>query len=66
MQQVGRIQFGTFDLDLEAGELRRKGRRIKLSPKPLQLVALLAKSSGRLMTREAIRKELWDLSLIHI
>src|SRR5882724_1249281 len=53
------MQFGAFDLDLETGELRRRGRAVKLSPKPLQVLALLARSPGRLVTREAIRKELW-------
>ena len=60
MRAAGHIQFGAFDLDLETGELRRRGRGVKLSPKPLQLLALLVGSPGRLVTREAIRKELWD------
>jgi DNA-binding winged helix-turn-helix (wHTH) protein len=60
VQPAGHIQFGAFDLDLETGELRRRGRGVKLSPKPLRVLALLAGSPGRLVTREAIRKELWD------
>src|SRR6266851_4758200 len=60
VQPARHIQFGAFDLDLETGELRRRGRAVKLSPQPLQVLALLAGSPGRLVTREAIRKELWD------
>jgi DNA-binding winged helix-turn-helix (wHTH) protein/cytochrome c-type biogenesis protein CcmH/NrfG len=56
---VGLIRFGAFELHLETGELRRKGRAVKLSPKPLQLLVLLARSPGRLVTREAIRRALW-------
>lgn len=53
------IPFGAFGLDLEAGELRRKGRTIKLSPKPLHLLALQSTSPGALVTRYAIREELF-------
>jgi DNA-binding winged helix-turn-helix (wHTH) protein/Flp pilus assembly protein TadD len=60
VQPAGNIQFGAFDLNLETGELRRRGRGVKLSPKPFQVLALLAGSPGKLITRDAIRKELWD------
>ena len=57
---MSQIKFGAFDLDCDTGELRRRGRRVKLSPKPLQVLTLLARSPGRLVTREAIRDQLWD------
>jgi DNA-binding winged helix-turn-helix (wHTH) protein len=60
VQQSGHILFGAFELELGTWELRRKGRKVKISPKPLQVLALLSSSPGRLVTREAIRKELWD------
>ena len=49
VQPARHIQFGAFDLDLETGELRRRGRAVKLSPQPLQVLALLAGSPGRLV-----------------
>src|SRR5215471_9749021 len=61
----GNIQFGPFELDLESGELRKHGRTVRLSPKPWKVLALLATAPGRLVTRESIRKELWD-SDIHV
>ena len=60
VQSPAHIEFGVFDLDLETPELHRRGRGVNLSPKPFQVLALLAGSPGRLLTREAIRKELWD------
>ena len=59
MRRNEHIRFGAFDLDLETGELRRQDAGVKLSPKPLQLLTLLARSPGRLITRETIRAELW-------
>lgn len=60
MRRQGAIQFGPFELDLETGELRKQGRLIKLPPKPSQALILLARSHGRLVTRDAMRRELWD------
>jgi DNA-binding winged helix-turn-helix (wHTH) protein len=59
MAPVVHIRFGAFDLNLETGELCRRGRKLKLSPKPFRVLALLAASPSRLVTREAIQKELW-------
>jgi len=51
--------FGAFALDLRAGELLRDGRRVRLSPQPFKLLALLVERSGELVTREEIRLHLW-------
>jgi DNA-binding winged helix-turn-helix (wHTH) protein len=53
------ICFGAFELDVEAGELRRDGRRVKLQPQPFRLLRLLASRPGHLVTRDDIRRELW-------
>jgi DNA-binding winged helix-turn-helix (wHTH) protein len=52
-------RFGPFELDIDAGELRREGRRVKLQPQPFRLLVLLTSRPGRLISREEIRKELW-------
>ena len=51
--------FGEFELDVEAGELRRKNRRLKLQPQPFKLLLLLVRKGGALVTRDEIRRELW-------
>ena len=51
--------FGEFELDVSAGELRRKNRRVKLQPQPFKLLLLLVRKRGTLVSREEIRGELW-------
>ena len=53
------MRFGIFELDSEAGQLRRDGRIVKLSPQPFKLLEMLTSKQGRLVTREDIRKALW-------
>jgi len=60
MCPAARIRFETFELDVESGELWNNGRKVKLAPKPVRVLALLASAPGRLVTREAIREALWD------
>lgn len=52
-------RFGPFELDIEAGEVRRDGRRIRLQPQPFRLLVLLTARPGNLISREEIRTELW-------
>jgi len=52
-------RFGPFELDLDAGDVRQNGRRIKLQPQPFKLLVLLTSRPGSLITREEIRSELW-------
>lgn len=55
----GTFRFGEFELDVDAGELRRNGRRLKLQPQPFKLLVLLTRRSSSLVSREEIRRELW-------
>jgi DNA-binding winged helix-turn-helix (wHTH) protein len=52
-------RFGQFELDIDAGECRRTGRRLKLQPQPFKLLALLTRRAGSVVSREEIQKELW-------
>ena len=58
-QTVQVHRFGAFELDLRARELRKRGVRIKLQDKPLQILALLLENPGSVVTREELRKHLW-------
>ena len=53
------MQFGDFEADLDTGELRRQGTRIRLSPQPFQVLTLLLERPGELITREELRAKLW-------
>lgn len=58
------LRFGVFELDAAAGELRRRGHKVKLAPQPLRLLVLLASSPGTVLTRQKIRKELWNETFV--
>jgi TolB-like protein/DNA-binding winged helix-turn-helix (wHTH) protein len=53
-------QFGDFSLDCGKFELCRKGRRLKLERKPLELLILLVARHGQVVTRDEIARCLWE------
>jgi DNA-binding winged helix-turn-helix (wHTH) protein len=53
------INFGTFQLDAQAGQLFKSGRVIRLKPQPLRLLQLLVGRPGDLVTRDEIKELLW-------
>jgi len=55
----GRLRFGVFELDLRAGELRKRGLRVRLQEQPVQVLAMLLEHAGQIVTREELRKKLW-------
>jgi TolB-like protein/DNA-binding winged helix-turn-helix (wHTH) protein len=54
-----RIQFGAFELEPEAGELRKHGIKIKLQEQPLQILQQLLEHPGEVVTREELQKRIW-------
>ena len=54
------LRFGPFELDVETGELRRDGIRVKLQPQPARVLALLAARPGELVTRDEIKLSVWN------
>ena len=55
----GPVRFGTFQLDLRTGELRKAGVRINLPEQPFQVLKALLDRPGDLVTREELRQRLW-------
>jgi TolB-like protein/DNA-binding winged helix-turn-helix (wHTH) protein/Tfp pilus assembly protein PilF len=53
------LRFDSFELDLHAGELRKRGVKLRLQGQPIQLLAILLQSAGNLVTREELRSQLW-------
>ena len=53
------IRFGTFELDLQTGELRHAGQKVKLQEQPFQVLATLLEHPGKIVTREELRNKLW-------
>ena len=52
-------RFESFQLDLRAGELRKKNRRIRLQNQPFQILVLLLENAGEVVTQEQIQQKLW-------
>jgi TolB-like protein/DNA-binding winged helix-turn-helix (wHTH) protein/thioredoxin-like negative regulator of GroEL len=53
-------QFGDFRFDCGKFDLCRKGRRLKLERKPLELLVLLVSKHGQVVTRDEIARCLWE------
>ena len=53
------IRFGTFEVDVTAGELRRQGVKTRLQEQPLKVLLLLLSRPGEVVTREELRAQLW-------
>jgi TolB-like protein/DNA-binding winged helix-turn-helix (wHTH) protein/Tfp pilus assembly protein PilF len=59
LSRVERYRFGPYELDLTRNELRKFGVRLKLEPKPLQLLRALLEHTGEVVTRSELRQLLW-------
>ena len=53
------VTFGTFELDLAAGELRKNGLKVRLQEQPFRLLTFLVHRPGDLVSREELREKLW-------
>src|SRR5215510_13080490 len=53
------VRFGPFELDPVTGELRKQGIRIRLQPKPLEILRALVENPGAVVTRDELRARLW-------
>jgi TolB-like protein/DNA-binding winged helix-turn-helix (wHTH) protein len=53
------LRFDGFELDFRSGELRKSGVKLRLQGQPIQVLAVLLKRSGELVTRDELRREVW-------
>ena len=58
-----RVQFGAFVLDADRYELTRSGRKVRMERIPMDLLILLVRERGRLISREEIIERLWGKNL---
>src|SRR5687767_12076682 len=54
------ILFGPFEFHLGSNELRKHGIRIKLQRQPQQILSLLLKREGALVSRLELQQALWS------
>jgi TolB-like protein/DNA-binding winged helix-turn-helix (wHTH) protein len=52
-------RFGVFEFEPRAGELRKRGVKIKLQGQPLDILKMLLERPGELLTRDELQKKLW-------
>ena len=60
------VRFGAYEVDLQAGELRKGGIRLKLGGQPFQVLAILLERPGDVFTREELQKRLWPETFVDV
>ena len=53
------LRFGVFELDPRAGELHKKGMKIRLQGQPVEILVMLLEGAGEIITREESQQKLW-------
>jgi len=53
------VRFGTYEVSLQSGEVRKSGLRIKVQQQPLKLLEILLERPGEVVTREELCSRVW-------
>jgi TolB-like protein/DNA-binding winged helix-turn-helix (wHTH) protein/Flp pilus assembly protein TadD len=53
------VRFGTYEVSLHSGEVRKAGLRIKVQQQPMKLLEILLEHPGEVVTREELRSRVW-------
>jgi TolB-like protein/DNA-binding winged helix-turn-helix (wHTH) protein len=54
------FQFDVFQLDLNEGELRKAGVKVKLQDQPFRVLAVLVERAGHVVSRDELRQRVWS------
>jgi len=57
--QAHEVRFAAFVVDLQAGQLRKHGVKVRLQEQPFQILSGLLERRGEVVTREELRNRLW-------
>ena len=52
--------MGVFEVDFVAGELRKRGIKIKLHRQPFQVLSILLERPGQIVTKDDLSRRLWE------
>jgi DNA-binding winged helix-turn-helix (wHTH) protein len=55
----GKLQFGVYELDRDAMELRKHGLPLRLQEQPFRILAALVERPGQIVTREELQELIW-------
>ncbi|PYQ78826.1 MAG: DNA-binding response regulator [Acidobacteria bacterium] len=61
----GRLQLGDLAIDYDRRRVLRGDEEIRLTPKEFELLALLMRNSGRVLTHRAILKAIWGPNAVN-
>jgi Tol biopolymer transport system component/DNA-binding winged helix-turn-helix (wHTH) protein len=53
------VRFGVFEVDLDKGEVRKSGLKLRLRGQPFQVLSMLLEHPGEVVTREEFQQRLW-------
>src|SRR5271169_4261216 len=53
------VRFGTYEVSLQSGEVRKSGLRIRVQQQPMKLLEILLERPGEVVTREELRGRVW-------
>ena len=53
------VRFGTYEVSLQSGEVRKAGVRIRVQQQPMKLLETLLERPGEVVTREELRSRVW-------
>jgi DNA-binding response OmpR family regulator len=53
------VRFGTYEVSLQSGEVRKAGLRIRVQQQPMKLLEILLERPGKVVTREELRSRVW-------
>jgi Tol biopolymer transport system component/DNA-binding winged helix-turn-helix (wHTH) protein len=60
------VRFGTFEVDIPTGDLRKSGLRLRLTGQPFQVLAILLERPGEVVTREELQRRLWPDTFVDV
>jgi len=52
-------RFDSFEVDVRAAQLRKCGRRLRLTGQPVQILVMLLEHPGEVVAREELQQRLW-------
>src|ERR1700680_728188 len=53
------VRFGTYEVSLQSGEVRKAGLKIRVQQQPMKLLETLLERPGEVVTREELRSRVW-------
>jgi len=53
------VRFGTYEVSLRSGEVRKSGLKIRVQQQPMKLLQILLERPGEVVTREELRGRVW-------